>query len=165
MTDTRLADVLDALYDLAAANATLAAAVTAETLKIADGPPAVDFSAPTLLFIGGLPTADDESSVTEVQLDWATLGRSGAYADVDETIVVPCGVSTVVGDPTPAGMRAARRTAIGIYAAYASAVRASTLGIDVVMWCIANASGVAQRKTSSGSECLITFSVLVRTHI
>lgn len=164
MTDTRAADILDALYDLLAAESTLAAAVTAGTLRIFDGPPTTDYSAASMLCIGGLPVTDDESE-TAVSLDWGSLGRSGQYADVDEHITVPCGVTTLLGDATPAGMRLARRTAINIYAKAASAIRASTLGIDVVMWCICGVTGIRQAQTESGSECLVTFTALVRTRI
>lgn len=164
MTDTRVADILDGIYDLFAANATLAAKVTAEQLKIFDGPPTVDFSAPTMLVVGGLPVEDDES-MTEVAVNWGSLGRSGQYADVDENIAVPCGIASKIGDSNPAGMRAARRAAIDVYAAAASALRASTLSIDVVMWCFSGVTSIRQLQTPSGAECLITFTALVRTRI
>lgn len=165
MTDTRVADILDALYDLWAADATLAAMVTAETLKISDGPPTIDFSARDMLVVGGLPVEDDEESTTDISVTWGSLGRSGGYADVDETITVPCGVASLLGDSTPAGMRAARRNAINVYAAAASALRDSTLGIDVVMWCLSGVSGIRQRQTQTGAECLIAFTATVRTRI
>lgn len=164
MTDTRVADILDAIYDLFAANTYLAAEVTAERLKIFDGPPTVDWSAASMLCIGGLPIEDDESA-TEVNLNWGSLGRSGQYADVDENIAVPCGITTKLGDSTPAGMRAARRTAITLYAKAASALRDSTLGIDVVMWCFSGVTGIRQAQTPSGSECFVAFTALVRTRI
>jgi hypothetical protein len=164
VTDTRVADILDALYNLWAADATLAAAVTAGTLKIFDGPPTIDFSARDMLCIGGLPVDDDDSE-TSVNLDWGSLGRSGQYADVDESIAVPCGIVSQLGDSTAAGMRACRRNAINVYAAAASALRASTLGIDVVMWCLAGVTGIRQAQTQNGAECLIAFTALVRTRI
>lgn len=163
MTDTRVADILDALHDLWAADTTLAAMVNAETLKIFDGPPTVDFSAPSMLVVGGLPVEDDEESQTEAALNWGSLGRSGQYADVDENISVPCGIATLLGNS--GDMRACRRTAINVYAAAASALRASTLGIDVVMWCLSGVTGIRQRQTQNGAECLITFTALVRTRI
>lgn len=165
MTDTRVADILDALYDLWAGNATLAAMVTAGTLKISDGPPTIDFSARDMLVVGGLPIEDDEESTTDVGLNWGSLGHSGQYADVDENIAVPCGVASVLGDSTPAGMRLARRNAINVYAAASSALRDSTLGIDVVMWCLSGVTAIRQRQTQSGAECLIAFTALVRTRI
>lgn len=164
MTDTRLADILDAVYDLFAAETTLAALVANGALKIFDGPPTIDFSATSMLVVGGRPVQDDESETTAT-LDWATLGVSGQYADIDEWVFIPCGVATVGGDSTSLGMRATRRTAITIYAKAASALRASTLSIDVVMWCIPQASSLKQQQTQSGSECFIDFTAAVRTRI
>lgn len=162
MTDTRLADVLDAVYDLLAADTTIAAAVTAGTLKLFDGPPTVDWSGNSMLVVGGLPVEDDESE-TSVTWSWGSSGRSGEFADVDEWIDIPCGISSVSGNSHD--MRALRRTAIGLYAKAASALRASTLNIDVVMWCTSAASAIKQIQTPSGAECIIAFTARVRTRI
>lgn len=164
MTDTRIADILDALYDLLAAETTLAAMVVAETLKISDGPLTIDNSASSVLVVGGRPVQDDESDTT-AQWDWATLGRSGQYADIAEWVFVPCGVATVGGDASTTGMRAARRTAIEIYAKAASAIRASTLSIDVVMWCLPQLTAIRQQQTQDGAECFVDFTAAIRTQI
>lgn len=161
MTDTRVADVLDALYDLIIAESTIAAAITAQTLKVFDGPPSIDWSGDSLMVIGGRPYVDDEAE-TSVTWDWGSLGVSGAMADVDEMIDIPCGVGSLAGRND---MRTLRRTAIGFYAKAASAVRASTLGIDQVMWCTTAVSGIKQQQTQSGAECFVDFLVRVRTRI
>lgn len=162
MTDTRVADVLTALYDLFVAEAYLAAEVTAGRLKIFDGPPAVDFEADSMLVVGGLPIVDDESE-TSVSWEWGSLGRSGQFADIDEVIDVPCGVSTVLGNSRD--IRTARTSAITIYAKAASAIRASTLSLDVVMWCTTAVSAIKQTQTPTGAECLVAFTARVRTRI
>lgn len=163
MTDTRVADVLDGLFDLFAADPGLAAAVTAGTLQMFDGPPTTDFSADTMLVVGGSVEVDDESGETSVSWDWSAMGRDGAHADIEEWIEVPCAVASIDGDATR--MRAARRTAIDIYAAAADAARGSTLGVDEVLWCICAVSGIRQLQTEDGAECLIKFTVRVRTQI
>lgn len=164
MSETRIADILDGLYDLFAAEATLAAMVTANTLKIFDGPADIEFSAPAMLVVGGQPIVEDESETTATW-DWASLGRSGQYADIDEWVFVPCGIATVTGDSTNAAMRVTRRNAINIYAKAAAAARASNLDIDVVMWMITQTSAIRQQKTQSGYECFVNFTVAVRTRI
>lgn len=164
MSDTRIADILDALYDLLAAETTLAAAVTADTLRISDGPVVTDWSGPSLLVVGGRPIQDDDSETTATW-DWASLGRSGTYADITEWVFVPCGVSTVLGDATPAGVRLARRTAITLYAKAAAAIRGTTLGIDVVMWCICQTTAIKQQQTADGSEVFVDFTAAIRTQI
>lgn len=163
MTETRVADVLDALYDLVVAEPTIAAAITAETLKAFDGPPTTDFSADTMLVIGGAPFADEvESPETSVSWDWAAMGRSGEFADIAEWIDVPCTIQTRGGS---ADMRTIRRTAITFYAKAAAAIRASTLSIGEVMWCTCAVSSIRQEQTNTGAECLVTFVARVRTQI
>lgn len=163
MTDTRVADVLDALFDLLVAESTIAAAIQAGTLVAFDGPPTIDFSAKTMLVVGGSVEVDAEGTETSVTWDWSSMGVSGGNADVEEWIEVPCAVSTVDGDAP--NMRALRRAAIEVYAKAAAAVRDSTLGIAQVMWCTSAVSGVRQLQTEDGAECLITFTVRVRTQI
>lgn len=163
MTDTRVADVLDALYDLIIAQTDIAAAITAGTLKAYDGPPTTDFSAGTMVVIGGTPSADDiETPETSVSWDWATLGRSGAFADIAEWIDVPCAVQTRGGSTD---MRTLRRTAITFYARAATAIRGSTLSIGEVMWCTCAVSSIRQEQTQTGAECLVNFVARVRTQI
>jgi len=162
MSDTRIADVLDALYDLLVAQIDIAAAIEAKTLKVFDGPPTIDFSGASMLTVGGLPTVDDESQ-TEVEWAWATLGVSGSFAEVDETISVPCGITTKGGNSQ--AMRAVRRTAIELYAHAAEAIRGSTLSIPQVMWCTSAVSSIQQLQTSSGAECFVAFIARVQTRI
>lgn len=164
MTDTRVADVLDELYDLWAADTFIAAEVAADRLRIFDGPPEITFEADSMLVVGGSVLAEDtEEPATEVVWDWASMGVDGAHAEIDETILVPCQVSTINGDAT--AMRDARRTAITIFAAAAAAARNSTLGIPQVMWCTCSVSSIRQLQTESGAECVITFIVRVQTRI
>ncbi len=163
MSDTRVADILDALYDLLVAQTDIAAAITAGTLKAFDGPPTTDFSAATMLVVGGTPSADDiETPETSVSWDWATMGRSGEFADIAEFIDVPCAIQTFGGHTN---MRAIRRTAITFYAKAASAIRASTLSIGQVMWCTCAVSSIRQEQTQSGAECLVNFVARIRTQI
>lgn len=162
MSLTRVADVLDKLYDLFVADATLAAAVTAQTLRIYDGPPITDLSAPSVLCVGAQPSVDEEVG-TSVTWEWSSSGTSGHFADIAELIDVPCGIYHLTGDSND--MRAARRAAIGLYAAAAEAVRASTLNIDVVMWCTTAVSSIVQTQTTKGAEVLIRFTARVRTQI
>jgi len=165
MSDSRVADVLDKLYDLVVANTTLAALVTSKRLRISDGPPSSDFAADSMLVIGGVAEVEDDTQ-TEVSWDWSSLGVSGALADVDEFIDVPCGVASKRGtNDSSATIRQLRRSAINIYAAAASVIRGSTLGIDQVMWCTCAVSSVKQLQTADGPECLIRFTARVRTRI
>lgn len=166
MSDTIVADVLDGVYDLLVADSTIAALVTAKRLRTFDGPPTVDFAADSMLVIGGKPIVDDTDNPTEVQWDWATLGVDGAHAEVDQPILIPCGIAAARGSNTSdATMRQVRRSAINIYAACASAVRASTLSLSRVMWCTSGVSSIRQLQTGSGPECFIDFTILVQTRI
>lgn len=163
MTDTRVADVLDKIYDLLIAETHIAAEIAAERLKAFDGPPTTDFSGASMLVVGGTPFADEpEDPETTVSWDWAAMGRSGAFADIAEWIDVPCAVSTRGGSTD---MRAIRRTAITIYAKAAATIRASTVGIGEVMWCTCAVSSIRQSQTTSGAECLVMFTARVRTQI
>lgn len=162
MSDTRIADILDALYDVVVAQTDIAAAIAAKTLRAFDGPPAVDFSAGTMLVIGGAVNIDDEPQ-TEVTWEWGSLGVSGTFADVDEQIDIPCGISTKAGNSQ--AMRTLRRTAIGFYANAAAAIRGTTLSIPQVMWCTPAVSAIQQLQTQSGAECIVSFIARVRTRI
>lgn len=166
MSDTIAADVLDGVYDLFAADTTLAGLVTALKLRIFDGPPTVDFAADSMLVVGGKAEIPDEDSAVELEGDWATLGVSGTQAEIDELIRIPCGIASMRGSHTgDTTMRQVRRTAFGIYAAAGSALRGSTLSLPRVMWCFSNVSRVRQWQTASGPECLIDFTAFVRTRI
>lgn len=162
MSDTRIADILDALYDLYIADAYLAAEVAANRLSIHDGPTTIELSKESILVIGG-SVAVDEDAIGEVQWDWATLGVSGQFANIEEWVRIPCGISTTHGDADD--MRALRRRAISIFAAAAAAVRGTNLGISCVMWCIPAVSQFVQRQTPTGPEVVFNFTVAVRTHI
>jgi hypothetical protein len=166
MSDTIVADVLDKIYDLFAANSTLATLVAAQRLRIFDGPSDIDWASESMLVVGGRPIVDDTDSPTEVVWEWATLGVDGTHAEIDETITVPCGIGSMRGiNTTNSTMRDVRRTAIGIYAASASALRGSTLTLGQVMWCTANVSSIRQLQSTAGPECLIDFTAFIRTRI
>lgn len=166
MSDTIVADVLDKMYDLFAANSTLAALVTANRLRIFDGPSDVDWASESMLVVGGRPIVDDTETATSVEWDWATLGVDGAHAEIDEIIQVPCGIGAMRGiNTTDSTIRQVRRSAISIYAAAASALRGSTLSLGQVMWCTCNVSSIRQFQGTSGPECLIDFTAYVRTRI
>lgn len=161
MSDTRLADILDAMYDQLATDATLAAMVAAGTLRISDGPMKTDFAGASLLVVGGMPEIDNDPETTSTW-DWNSLGVSGQYAEIEEWIDIPLAVTSLSGD---GDVRTARRTALNIYAAAAAFIRKTTLSIDVVMWCIAGPASLKQRQTTDGAEVLATFNARVRTQI
>lgn len=167
MSDTIVADVLDKVYDLWAADATLAALVTALRLRIFDGPVTTDWAADSMLVVGGTVIADQDDPAVEVAWDWASMGVSGAMSEVDETIHIPCGIAAHRGShTTDASIRDVRRSAINIYAAAASALRASTLNLPRVMWCTSNVSRITQMQTiSDGPECFVEFTAFIRTRI
>lgn len=162
MSDTKLADILDKLYDVLVAETTIATAIAANTLVVYDGPPINDLSRGTLIAVGGMPVIDGDLEVTS-SWDWSSLGRSGTYADVAEWIDVPFGLATLTGD---ANMRTARRTLIGLYAAAAALFRGEWYvgqGIDTVMWSIPGQLSLTQRQTSDGAEIVGQFVVRIRT--
>lgn len=161
MSDTRLADILDALYDGLIAETYIAAELAAERLKVFDGPPSIDWSGTSMLVVGGRPVQDDTSETTG-SWDWGSLGVSGTQASIDEWVFVPCGIATVLGE---ANARTARRTAIAIYAKAAAYIRGTTLGLDVVMWCIPQLTALKQQQTTSGAEVFIDFTAGIRTRI
>lgn len=161
MSDTRLADILDALYDGLIAETYIAAEISAERLKAFDGGAVTDWSAISMLVIGGRPFPEDLSETTS-SWDWGSLGVSGTSADVDEWIFVPCGIATQLGETD---LRAARRTAIAIYAAAAAFIRGTTLSIPQVMWCIPQPNALRQEQTSSGAEVFVDFTAAIRTRI
>lgn len=162
MSETIWADVLDKMHDLVIAESYIAAEITAERLKVFDGPPINDFSEDTILTIGGLPIQTEAEPETTSDWNWAAMGRDGANADVDDMFSVPCGIHTVLGK---ADVRAARRTAIDVYAKAAAFYRNTTLTLGPVMWLIPQMASLRQSYTADGAECLITFFVHVRTRI
>lgn len=162
MSESIWADVLDELYDTIVADSWFATEITAERLAVVDGAIVTDFSGPSLLTIGVHPEHEDESATVVSEWNWASMGATGAMADVDDAFSIPCGISTVLGDND---LRAARRTAITIFAKVAALVRNSNLGLSGVMWCIPQVASLRQLPTADGSECEISFNIHVRTRI
>lgn len=163
MSDTLLADVVDALYEQLIAVPDIADLIAAKQLRAFDGPLIGDASTGTILSVGSQPSFDGEDTSTTVEWDWATLGISGQFADVDEWIRVPCGIHSIGGNS--AGMRDVRRTAIGVYAAAATFIRGTTLGIPRVMWCIPQPGSLTLFQTPRGAEVVLGFTANVRTRI
>lgn len=163
MSDTRLADIADALYDQLIAETYIAAQITAQALRSFDGPPIGDMTSGSVLSVGASPSIDDETVSTSVEWDWGSLGVSGANADINEWIRVPCGIHTLNGNAQQ--MRQARRTAIAIYAKAAAFIRGTTLSIPQVMWCIPQPGTLTQLQTPQGAEVIIAFTANVRTRI
>ncbi len=161
MSGSIWADVLDAMYDQLVVQPYHAAEIAAERLRVSDGPYVNNFAGRTLMCIGALPVNDDESE-TSSDWEWASLGRDGANADVDDALAVPCGIHTKVGDRD---MRKARRAAWDVFAATAAFYRGTTLDLGPVMWLIPQMATLRQSPTADGSEVLITFLVHVRTRI
>lgn len=163
MSDTVVADILDHLFDEIAANATIAAAVAAGSLRLFDGPPATDWAAMAMLSVGGRVREDDDDPPTDLDDDWSTMGTSGTTAQIAEWVAVPCAIA--IRDGSAKVMRTLRRTAIGYYAAAAATARGTTLSIPQVMWCIPSLGSIRQMQSTSGCEVFISFSVRVRTQI
>lgn len=162
MSESIWADVLDKMYDLVIAETYIAAEIAAERLKAFDGPAINDFSAPTMMTIGGWPVQTDVEPETTSEWNWAAMGVSGTLADVDDAFSVPCGIQTFLGE---SNQRTARRTAINVFAKAAALYRGTTLTLGQVMWCTPQLNSLRQQNTADGAECLITFSVHVRTRI
>lgn len=161
MSLTVVSDILDGLYDTLVADATIAAAVTAQTLKCYDGPSPTDFSAPSMLTVGARPLVDDLSP-TSTTWDWSSLGVSGALAEIDERIVIPLGVSTRDGNKD---MRTARHTAFGLYAAAAAVIRTNPLGVTRWVSGITQTDAVLQFQGATGADCHIYFTAHIWTRI
>lgn len=162
MSDSVIATVFNNLYDQLVAETTISAEIAAGRLKAFDGPAVNDFSAVTMMTIGGFPIVEDEEPDTNSDWNWASLGRDGANADVDEIWHIPCGISTMLGE---ANSRAARTTALNIFAKAASFIRGTTLSIPQVMWAMPQVATIKQMQTQSGAECLILFSAHIQTRI
>lgn len=163
MSDTLLADVVDALYDQLIAETFIAAQIAAQALRTFDGPPNGDMSPGSILSIGAQPTVDGEDVSTTVEWDWGSLGVSGQHADIDEWIRVPCGLHTIGGNSD--GMRQVRRTAISLYAKAAAYIRGTTLSLPRVMWCIPQPGALTQFQSPQGAEVILAFTANVRTRI
>lgn len=163
MSATIWADVLDKLYDLAIVDTFIAAEIAAQRLLVYDGPVVNDLSKPSILTIGGIPKEGDESETTS-EWTWSSMGRNGTNADVDDRFLVPCSVSTILGQ---ADVRAARRTAITIYSAVAQMARSDVMStaLPQVMSCIPQMGSLTQSHTADGAECMLTFGVHVWTRI
>lgn len=161
MSDSVIATILNNLYDQMVAVTSIAASITAGDLKAYDGAVINDFSAPTMLTVGGLPITDDLAE-TASDWQWATLGVDGSSAQVDEVWHIPCGIETVLGE---ANLRTARTTALNLFVAAATFVRGTTLSIPQVMWCKPQLGAVRQMQTADGAEVLITFTAHVQTRI
>lgn len=161
MSLTVIANAMDALYDVLAADTTLAAEVTAGRLRIWDGPAVGDFAEASMLTVGAQPIVDADNA-TSVDWDWATLGVDGTHAEVDEAYDIPCGISTASGGTN---MRSARRTAFTLYEAAAAVIRGTTLAIPQVMWGIPQVTSIRYIQGESGADCLVLFTAHFRTRI
>jgi hypothetical protein len=161
MSNSVIVSVLNNLYDQAVAVTEVAAAITAGTLRVSDGPAINDFSEQTLMTLGGLPVHEDLAEAAS-DWNWATLGGSGALADVDEIWHIPCGIHTVIGDGV---FRTTRAIALNLFVPVAQFIRGTTLSIPQVMWCTPSLATVRQSATADGAEVLITFSADIYTRI
>jgi hypothetical protein len=161
VSDTVITTVLNNLYDQIIAEAFIAAEITAERLKTFDGSAINDFSAPSMMTIGGLPITDDLAEISS-EWDWATLGVDGTNAQVDDVWHIPCGIHTFLGE---ANLRTARTTALALFTHAMSFIRGTTLGIPQVMWCMPQLATIRQSQTADGAEVLIAFSAHVQTRI
>lgn len=157
--------LLNKLYDVMIADATIAAGITAETIKVFDGPIMSDFAGPTILTIGARPVVDDES-VTQVDRDWNTMGVNATTAQIKEMYEIPCGISTRDAN---SNMRTCRGTAFGWYATASAVIRAiDTLispTIPQVMWGQPQMASIRQLRGQNGCDVVVNFNAVVITVI
>jgi hypothetical protein len=123
MTQTLVADVLDALLSTWRADATLVA--YAGRLRIYDGPPVTDRAAEIELWVGATGLEPDESVISGTQA-WVAMPD-----ERDETLAIANAI-WVAGTTTNIDISVARRTAIDVFKAAAAAIRGSTLGVTGV---------------------------------
>ncbi len=162
-TQSLFADVLDAIYDTLAADATLAALVAAETLLISDGPPAGARDRLQEVWVGALDDVlgDQFESTTNVSQVWATAGGP-SVAERDEVIDVPCCVWVWRGDTD---MRTCRRTAQTLLDAACTALRGQTLGVPQLMWAELLSGQFGQVQTDDGAAVVMVFTIRVQTRL
>jgi hypothetical protein len=150
VSQTLIADVLDALYATWTADATLVAYGT--RLRIFDGPPVTDRAAEIEVWVGASGVEPDEDVIA------ITQQRADFDGDRDETLTIVNAVWVANGTHDIA---AARRLAITVFAACAAAVRNSTLSIGGAFALDVSDGRLRQGQFESGVGCVLTFTVTV----
>jgi hypothetical protein len=158
-TQSIFASVMDAIYAKWVADTTLAAMVTANTLRIYDGPPAEDRSCDRELRLGAI--GEDFEDPIVIAQEWATSGGP-AVAERDETIDIPCSVWVWYGNND---MSATRAAAQAVFDPACTALRGQTLSLPSVMWIETSAGVFVQVATDSGAAVILTFTVRVQNRL
>jgi len=148
MSETLIPDLLDALVAIWTADPTLAGYGT--RLRVFDGPPITDRAAEIELWVGATGLESDEEVIVFNQ------SRADFDGDRDETLTVSNAVWVANGTHDIA---AARRLAVAVYAAAASTVRISTLGVSGVMALDVTDGRLRQGQFDTGVGCVLTFDV------
>lgn len=140
------------------ADTTLAALVTAGTLRIFDGPAVDDRTSLVELWVGA--RGDDEDDAVRLDTyDWETLGQAGL---ITEVVQVDCVIWAADGTTDIATLRANCQT---VFDAAAGAVRGGNLGLAQVMWCLARPGVAHAAQTEDGAEVLWPFTVQIRSQL
>lgn len=165
MSLTVIDALLNKLYDVMIADATIAAGIAADTIKVYDGPGLTDFSGGSILTIGARPVVDDDST-TSVDRDWSTMGVNATTAQMKEAYEIPCGISTRDAN---SNMRTVRGIAFGWYAVASAVIRAGDTLISPtvpqVMWCQPQMSSIKQLRGNNGCDVVVNFNAVVITVI
>jgi hypothetical protein len=157
-TQSILNSAVTALVSTWRADTTLAALVTAGTLRIFDGPAVDDRTAPIELWVGARGD-DDDDAVRLAEYDWETLGQAGL---VTEVVEVDCLIWAADGTTDIPAQRANCQT---VFDAAAGAVRGGNLGLAPVMWCLARPGVAHPAQTEDGAEMVLPFTVVVRSQL
>lgn len=149
-------ELIDALIAKFSADATL----TANSVKIYDGPPLGDLSEANILFVGAQPS-DQTGTIPDATLTqtWGELGARARFEDLS----VAC--ELVVRDGNT-DLQALRATAKTLLAAVESALRTDfTLSIGRLLWCAVTAGQVVQEQTNKGAAIAVPFTVAGRARL
>jgi hypothetical protein len=153
-TQTKVADVLDALLATWQAAPTLTA--YGDRLAVFDGPPVTDRAREIELWVGATGEDSDETVIQGSQ-EFVTFGD--AAGDRDEDLDIECAIWVAAGNTD---IKTARRTAIDVFNAAAGAIRGSDLGdaaldptVQVASW------RLRQGQFSTGVGVILRFTVHV----
>lgn len=152
--------------------ATLAVAAVTDVVTppagVFDGPPIVDRSSPTELWVGATGVDDDDEGVTLQRVPVA-FGGGAAGALRDEVVLAQCAIWAIGGETDQAGVQA-RRTNVGlVFDAVCARLAAGSgdLGLGSVL-----CGGVEVREgtlrqiqTPDGYACVLTFTVQISAQV
>jgi len=151
-SQTVLADAVDAVYDLLAADVTLNA-ITG--LKVFDGPALTDRSREVEVWVGSVGTDDDDGTAAALTSQPADFGD-----ERDEVAEVYCAIWAIGGSTD---MRTRRRKTATAYDAIVSAVAGWNLASVFTPSATADvvAADLRQLQTANGAATVQTFTVRI----